>query len=230
MSSLKRIFAAMAAGLALAATGPVHAMSVGEKKPIDTAIEEFQKDKWVPLAVGLLPRPPAPAIAEGTIEAEIKQAAPMLVIFGQKGNDKWRLVTQTGDSFVLRAEGEGLKLSPLQSDNDDIKDVSYKGPLLGAQAIPVQQSGGSARCGPAEAMDSGLKQGSNVARVIEGIETGGQAKHAFYAAYDHSAKWVVTRTTPDNMTCIMAAGIEYTLNPQQQVFVPVWKQNQHKPS
>ncbi len=41
MTSVKRIFAAMAAGLVMTAAVPVHALAIGQKRPLDATIKQL---------------------------------------------------------------------------------------------------------------------------------------------------------------------------------------------
>ena len=100
MTSVKRIFAAMAAGLVMTAAVPVHALDIGQKRPLDATIEQLKSEKWEPVAMGTIPQPPAPPAEEGTIEAEIKPSVPLLVVFNQKGTDKWSIGTKIGNEFM----------------------------------------------------------------------------------------------------------------------------------
>ena len=229
MTSIKRIFAAMAAGVMLMAAAPVQALNVGQRVSLNDAVVQLKKDNWTPLVVGQIPLPPnAPTAEEGTIEAEIKPSTPMLMIFSQKGTDKWSIGTRLGDDFTLQAEGNGLNLSAVE-DQDTVA-VSYKGPASGLKLVPVQQATGGQRCGPADKVDQSLRKSAHLARVIEGVEKDGKATMSFYAAYDRSSKWAVTRTTTDNVTCVMAGGSGYMLSPEREEFVPLWQKNIVKPS
>lgn len=214
----------MAAGLVLVAAVPARALDVGERMSFDHAVEQLKKDNWVPLVAGsVLLSSDAPAAEEGTIESEIKPTASMLMIFNQKGTDKWSVGSRSGDNFVIWAEGHSLNLSPLE-DKDTVS-VSYK-----PNIIPVQQAAQGSRCGPADKVDLSMRKKDHLAAVIEGVELDGAAKVSFYAAHDNSRKWAVIRTTPDSISCVMAAGTGYILNAERQEFVPVWKQNMLNPS
>lgn len=222
MTSLKNIFAIVAASLSVTATTPISAIAMekGYQGSTEAAIQELQKDNWEPVLAGLVPlNQAAPPAEEGTIDGALRPANPLVLIFNQKATDKWRLAVVQGDEFSLKVEGDGLTLSPLEDPN--AVSVSYK-----TQAMPGHQAGSVPRCGPADAMNELLQKGMGATRIVDGIESGGQGLIGFYAtAADKGAQWAVTRTDTNSVMCMMMMGKGYHLNQERPEFTPLWKLN-----
>ncbi len=222
MTSVKNIFAIVAASLSVAVTVPLSAIAMekGHQGPTQAAMQELKQENWEPVIIGVVPlsegMPPA---EEGTIDEALRPANPLVMIFNQKTTDKWRLAVVQGDKFSLQADGDGLNLSPLEDQN--AISISYK-----MQAVPMQHPESAGRCGPADAMHELLQKNGQAARIADGVQSGGQGLMGFYAtAVDQGAHWAVTRTDTNNVTCILMMGQGYRLNQERSEFTPLWKQN-----
>lgn len=223
MTSVKNIFALVAASVSVAAMAPMNtiaAMERGYQGSTQAAVQELKQGNWEPVIVGVVPLEQAAApVEEGTIDEALRPANPMVIIFNQKATDKWRLAVVQGGKFSLQVEGDGLNLSPLEDQNTIT--VSYR-----MQAGPVQQAGSAPRCGPTDAMKEFLQKGMQATRIADGVENGGQGRMSFYATgAKQGTGWAVTRTDTNNVTCMMMMGKGYHLNQERTEFVPLWKQN-----
>lgn len=211
MTGIRTIFKAFAAGLFVSSAGLAQGLDLGEMRLLDAAVEELKQDGWRPLALGAVADKSVAAMAFSALRQKI-------VIFFQPDTDQWRLGTYRAGALILQSEGTALTLLPLQAP------AMLKTSFRTADLQPVQNTVLSPLCADAMIIDDILKLGSAAVPVIRGIDSASGDILSFYASYQDSSDWALTRTTREGQTCIKLLGDGYILG-EHSSFAPVWKRN-----
>lgn len=234
MGSIKRL-AAVATATFAALAAPVQALEVGQKRHVDIATDKFKAENWEPVSVHRvgLPESMKPKDNDHGFPPGLKTAdknedsAPagkdkppekthVLIVFNQKNTDKWRIATIEGNTFQLRAEGDGMVLSPAVEPKEEVPgvDVSYR--LL--QPQPVQDSP-SGLCGPMTAFHEKITGEWDMAPVMQGVDKGGKRRYTIYASYTpRHAGWALVGTDTRLISCVQSRGVGFKLDPDRDEF------------